>query len=269
MSHAVAKVEQHLGYRVFDRSPAGVILTEAGLALFESVEGPLRQLDQAVREATQIVADRGAVTLSVSTSLASWWLLSRLPRFKQLHPDIVLRVVTSDADAGVGLDDADVWIPLGLVADSTLVATELCAERIVAVAAPALASLKSISDPVHAVNASSLLHLEERYAPRFDWRRWFAHHGDELPAARPRWVSNDYSLVLQAALDGQGVALGWLHIVSDLIEDGRLAPIGNIIETGAPFQILVRRTGQPRASVALLCDWLRAEMERSGETKTA
>ena len=77
---------------------------------------------------------------------------------------------------------------------------------------------------------------------------------------RDAYRSNDYSLVLQAALDGEGVALGWLHIVSDLVAAGRLATLGDPVETDEPFRILTRPTTAVRPAVEAMQEWLCAKM---------
>ncbi len=260
-SHAVAKLEGELGVPLFERSTRGLTMTAAGRLLHRRLHGALSEVDDAV-EAVRRLGSNDVVSLSVSTSLANFWLLPRLPDFKRRHPDIDLRVITTDSDDAVGLDDADLWIPLGLDHPSHLEATLFRVERIVPVASPAVAAELSGGarpDPSTLLNAP-LLHLEERYRPRYNWNRWFADH--EVDVARPLggYRSNDYSLVLQAALDGQGVALGWEHIVAPLVDSRRLIALAAPIETDQPFPILQRRSG-PGASrsdkVALLRDWLR------------
>ena len=66
--------------------------------------------------------------------------------------------------------------------------------------------------------------------------------------------------VLQAALDGEGVALGWMHIVSDLVEAGRLRTLGEPLETDRPFHVLTRRSSANRPSVTAMRAWLRSTM---------
>lgn len=108
-----------------------------------------------------------------------------------------------------------------------------------------------------------LLHLEERYRPRFDWVGWFGHHGlqaGSLPGDR----SNDYSLVIQAALEGQGVALGWHHIIADLIGTGRLVALAEPLVTDRPFAILHAARRAPRPDAVALRDWLVATMASTG-----
>lgn len=261
VSHAVSRLEAGLGVTLIERSTQGLTLTTAGAFLHERLSAALADVDGAVRA----VSNHGGsdtVTLSVSTSLANFWLLPRLPDFKRLHPEIELRVITTDSDDSVGLDDADLWIPLGLNHPSHLEATRFRAERIVPVAAPDLADRITMGrewTPELLLDAP-LLHLEERYVARYQWHRWFVDNGVEPTGSLPGYRSNDYSLVLQAALDGQGVALGWLHIVTRLLADERLKALSDPIDTGQPFPLLHRSTdveSEHGAKVTALKEWLR------------
>ena len=261
VSHAVARLEAQLGVTLIERSTQAMTLTTAGAFLYERLAVAFADVDGAVK-AVSTAAPSDVVTLSVSTSLANFWLLPRLPDFKRRHPDTELRVITTDSDETVGLDDADLWIPLGLDHPAHLEATLFRAERIVPVAAPALAD-RLISGrkwkPALLVDAP-LLHLEERYAARYQWQRWFVDNAVEPPSTMAGYRSNDYSLVLQAALDGQGVALGWLHIVTRLLEDERLKALSDPIDTGQPFPILRRPVDSETehgARVSALQRWLR------------
>lgn len=255
VSHAIKQLERALGVAVFERHERGVRMTEAGDRLWRSIAPAFEAIDAGVHDARQRSANDHVVAISVSTSFAAWWLLPRLTEFKTAHPEIELRCVTSDNDDRVGGDDSDLWIPHGANRWPRLVSTHLTDERIVAVATPEVAAaLGDAADPASLLDAD-LLHLEERYGARFDWGRWFRHHDLEPPATRgPR--SNDYSVIVQAALDGQGVALGWMHITDPLVEQGRLVVVGGApIVTGEPFVIL-GRPGTRRPAVDALRRWL-------------
>lgn len=254
VSHAVARLERELGVSLFDRSGQRMTLTAAGSALYDRTSAALVELDAAV-DAARWMESNGVVTLSVSTSLASHWLLPRLPEFKRRHPEIELRLITTDSDAHVGNDDADLWIPLGPTARPGLVSQVFRVEEMIPVATPALTATLSGSDPADLADGP-LLHLEERYENRYDWWRWFADHGVDAPTSLAGYRSNDYSLVLQAALDGQGIALGWRHIVGDLIDDGRLVGLAEPVETNRPFLIVHRVGAEQRSDVMALRDWL-------------
>ncbi|MEM9464915.1 MAG: LysR substrate-binding domain-containing protein [Actinomycetota bacterium] len=256
VSHAVARLEQALGIDLFERRRDGVVPTAVGEVFVARVAPALAEIDAAVEAAMESPAD-GTVTLSVSTSLAAYWLTPRLPEFKRRHPEIELRVLTTDTDREVGRDGADLWIPLGTIDDPTLDSTPFCAERLIPVAAPDLAAQLALDDPA-ALRSAPLLHLEERYRPRFDWPRWFAHHGVEVPGVVPGDRSNDYSLVLLSALAGTGVALGWEHIVRALVDQGRLVEVGPAVDTGVAFPLLSRSGRALAPAAAALHDWLLA-----------
>lgn len=270
VSHAVARLEQGLGVRLFERNSRHQALTVEGERLIRRLEPAFARIDRAV-EAAQSSGSR-VVNLSVSTSLANFWLLPRLPDFKRRHPSVELRVITTDSDDQVGRDDADLWIPLGLGPYPGLQSTVFRPERLVPVASPELArrlpqlaaetppsgfqSRAPGTLPPEILVGAPLLHLEERYRSRYDWWRWFAHHGVEVSGSLPGYRSNDYSLVLQAALEGQGVALGWHHIVTRLLEDRRLVALGEPVETGQPFPILHRAGVELRPDAEDLLSWL-------------
>ena len=255
VSHAVARLEQALGVALFIRKRDGVEPTTVGAALAARAAPALRELDAAVSAAAQPLGG-GAVTISVSTSLAAYWLTPRLPEFKQAHPDVELRVLTTDTDTGVGRDGADLWIPLGPVDDPALDSVPFCAERLIPVAAPGLAAAIDIADPA-ALLDSPLLHLEERYVPRFDWPRWFRHHGVAVDGDVPGDRSNDYSLVLLRS-PGPVWRSGGKHIVRELLGQGRLVAVGPVVETGIHFPLLSRH-GRPLSPAAeTLRTWILA-----------
>lgn len=265
LSHAIRRLEDRLGVALLDRSRLGVTPTPAGVDLVATVGPAFRTIDHAIDQVLRGSDDR-TVSLSVSTSLASWWLLPRLPRFKQRHPDIPLRLVTTDSDTVEFPDDIELWIPLGIVDRPDIQRTYLCDEALVPVASPRLAAeLDGAAGPIEPARLldAPLLHLEERYAPRFDWNRWFATQGVTPSEPLAGDLSNDYSLVLQSALDGQGVALGWLHIVSDLLDSHRLLALADAVTTDRPFEIVHRADRELSTGARALRDWLVESMQGS------
>ncbi len=255
VSHAIARLEEAVGTELFARFERGVRLTDAGERLWGEVRPSLAAIDAALRDVRRTARSDSLVTVSVSTSFAAWWLLPRLARFKSTHPEIDLRCITSDNDDRVGLDDADLWIPHGANRWAHLEAHHLTDERIAAVAAPDIAEGVDRTDDPAAVLGLDLIHLEERYGSRFDWSRWFEHHGLRPPPVRGA-ISNDYSVVVQAAIDGQGAALGWSHITDPLVADGRLVVLGGpAVVTDQPFVVL-ERPGSDRPAVDVFRAWL-------------
>lgn len=255
VSHAISRLEQALDTKLLDRDTTGVLTTPAGEALLAQIRPAFAQIDEALAATRAARHGVDAVTISVPTSLASWWLLPRIANFKRTHPEISVRLATADADADVDIATLDLWIPLGLVDRADLDAVTLCGGRVIPVASPGLAKSLAGKKPGELINAP-LLHLEEQDEAHFDWHRWFQHHGVNTPTQLSGDSSTDYSLVLHGALDGQGIALGWSHIVTDLIADGRLVPVAPIVVTNSPFVVLSsnRRPLSPAATA--LRKWL-------------
>lgn len=259
VSHAVKRLEETLGVRLFDRTRGGIRLTGAGAELQRRVGAGYEVVDAALRDTRASAHTDKAVTLAVSTALATYWLMPRLAGFKDAHPDIELRVITQDTDAGVGREEADLWIPLGSGPWPAMRTWDFADERIVPVASPSYLDRTGRAGTSTVVGAD-LLHNEERYRPRYDWPRWFEAHGLDPADAQAGQRTNDYSIVVHAALEGQGVALGWLHIVAPLLDQGRLTRVGDDeVQTAHPFSIVVRADAPRRESVDALRRWLLAE----------
>ena len=113
--------------------------------------------------------------------------------------------------------------------------------------------------------AATLLHLDERHDSRLVWADWFARVGYDFAPPTAITVANDYSVLLQATLEGQGVGLGWHHIVEGLVASGSLVrPVDEAVE-GDPFFLHAspRRDLSPAARA--FRDWLVLEYELAGK----
>jgi DNA-binding transcriptional LysR family regulator len=261
VSHAIKQLEASLGTPVFHRQPGGVRLSPAGRQLANDARAAYDLVDESVRR-FRAGSQQARVELSVSTPLATYWLMPRLSEFRLLHPSVELRISTSDTDRLVGHDDADLWIPLGWGTWPGLERWPFQQERIYPVAAPDHPLAGPSTQPEQLVGAELLSH-EERYRQRFEWASWFGRLGVAHPAEPTGPSFNDYSLVVRAALAGQGVALGWHHIVVQLVHEGRLVRVGcEEVVTDQPFEILARPHAVRRPAVAALRDWLTAAARR-------
>ena len=201
-----------------------------------------------------------AVELSVSMPLATYWLLPRLADFRARHPQVELRVSTVDTDRLIGIDDADLWIPAGLGDWPHLDEAVFDQECIYPVAAPDHPLSRPDTTPAELPVADLLVH---GHHARFDRDTWFTRHDHPAPATvgTPRF--GGYSLVIRAARAGQGVALGWDHLVRDMIRDGHLARVGSDeIVTENPLVVLARPASLTRPAVRALWHWLVATADR-------
>ncbi len=258
VSHAVRQVEALLQVPLFERLHRGVALTVDGRKLYEHTHSGLQHIYEAVRE---IQADQqrvSTVSLSVSTALATYWLMPRVARFQMAYPNIELNIITKDTDSLAIRDDIDLTIPLGGGPWLNVKRWFFTAERIYPVCSPLYIERHGCFD-LAGLADQALIHLHERYRQRCDWSDWFGHLEMTWSPSVKGLTFNDYSVVIQAALESQGVALGWDHIVGPLVEDGRLIRLfsdESVVQTNNPFYLLSKKN-HPQDSAALrLREWL-------------
>ena len=261
VSHSIRVLEKQLETPLFKRLHRGVQLTQEGQLLFEAVTNGVDTIGQVLEFIQSDTSKDNIVTLSLSTATATYGILPKMGEFKRKHPDIILHFNTHDTDELLGKEDADLIIPLGYV-DSTkqFHIWHLTDEIIFPVCSPSyLESLDNSSSKrtLEDIVTLSLIHLEERYQKRMSWQQWFEHFGISNKQINSGTRFNDYSVVIQTALEGQGVILGWQHIVQPLIEQGRLLRLGSeVIQTDISFNILAPRKPELSQATTIFKDWL-------------
>jgi DNA-binding transcriptional LysR family regulator len=262
VSYAIARLEENIGTALFLREHRRVRLSEAGARFHADVAIGLSHIQRSARD-LRAVATGGHVTLSCSTAFASFWMVPRMAKFREALPQIDLRIQTSDRD----LDLVGEGIPLavrgGDPADWPQYEAEaLASEEIYPVCGagyPARAAT-----PVAAADllAHRLIHLEEPFRTAATWRDWFASAGIDGRRVPKGLQINDYVLVVQSVIEGQGVALGWRHLVEGLVEKGVLVRLtGHALVTGKAFHVIWPRDGALTAPAVAVRDWLLAQRQ--------
>ena len=259
VSHAVRLLETELGSVLFNRRNKGVFITQSGKYLMEQVAFGLNVIYQAVREVRTMSVEH-QVTLAVSTATATWWLLPRIARFKKLYPKIELRVITTDKDLDLDRDRVDLAITLGSGSFESYQNWKFVDEEVYPVCSPGFLSKHGPIRDVKSLAKLPLLHLEERYKSRISWTDWLTSFGVVLRRENAMFRFNDYSIVLQAAIEGQGIAQGWKHLVEPLIAQGLLVrPLSENVTTDQPFYVIAPKNLEMRNDVLNLKNWLITE----------
>ncbi|MEM9248173.1 MAG: LysR substrate-binding domain-containing protein [Pseudomonadota bacterium] len=222
VSATIRQLEEHLGVALFARGHRKVTLTAAGERLFADTTGAFEQLSHSARAIRQR-ARRDYVTLNASTAFNNYWMMPRLALLQRAHPAIDLRLQSSDREPDLYTENISLAIRRGSGKwphhESALIAPEV----IYPIAAPQVmataVTLKGIPSLLH----QRLIHLEEPIRERPTWRDWFHHFKirAEMPLGGLRL--NDYALVLQATMAGEGFSFGWGHLADRLVDQGLLA----------------------------------------------
>lgn len=259
VSHAVRQLEGILDTTLFKRLHNGVELTNDGELLARHLEKGFNEIQTGLEAVLK--KNPQQITLYISTSLASNWLMPRIARFKHSYPDIQLRCITQDTDNEVQKGEFDLCIPLGQVSWEGFQRTKFVDEVITPVCSPSYLENSNQLNKISDLQKHALIHLEERYTSRLDWQRLFDNFGLNYRHSNADETFNDYAIVLQATIEGQGVALGWKHLVNPLIEQGILvAPLDLEIKTDHPFYILMPKDKTTNKSAQILKEWLLKEM---------
>jgi LysR family glycine cleavage system transcriptional activator len=216
LSHQMRGLEDQLRKKLFERRPRGLVLTDAGERLFAAVAPHYDLLEVALRPDRE--RSEQALTLSVMASVASSWLLPRLPAFVSAHPEIDLSLDSSVELVDFDREAVDAAMRFGLGAWPGVRAELLFDEWLIPVASPALLARFPGRDP------DDLAGLPLLRDPSDRWRDWFAQFGGSPPR---RYVAsfNDTETQQRAAAEGMGVALGRMTMAQPLIDLGRLVAL--------------------------------------------
>jgi DNA-binding transcriptional LysR family regulator len=260
VSYAVRTLEGQLGVPLFHRSHRAVSLTETGARFHADVSAGLARIQKSA-EQIRAKGRETNVTLSASSAFASMWVLPRIPKLRQDLPEIDLRIHASVRD--LELDEEG--IPLGIRGGDPATwpnyhAALLAPEVVNAVASPAFIESHGMPRTFAELAQLRLIHLEEPARVACDWKEWFESAGHEYrPQSRPLTI-NDYVLVIQAALAGEGVALGWQHLIQRQVASGALVPVSShVFETGTDFYVVWPRSRELSPPARKVRDWLLAE----------
>lgn len=255
ISAAVRKVERALGQPLFHRRHRSIVLTEAGERFFADVSFGLNHIVRSA-EAVRVQSQPDHVTISCSTAFAHYWLVPRLAAFRAAHPAIEIRMETSYRDSELARDGVSIGIRRGNGDWPGYAQAFMMREAISPVCSPSYADAMDLDALAHA----DLIHLEEPYRMRPTWTDFFQHHGVTFRDTGAGLRLNDYALVIQAAIAGQGIALGWHHLTDSLIEQGLLRRAHpSVYAQTEGFYLLWNAAGGLKPEAQAVLDWLLIE----------
>lgn len=255
ISHQLKALEAELGVALVTRAGRGVRLTDEGERLAQRVRTALWEIGDAMREARERRNPR-QLRVSVVPSFAGRWLLPRIGRFIAQHPDIDIDVNASLALADFRRDAVDVAIRHGAGQWPGVVAEHLLDEDYFPVCSPRLNGGRLPSTP------ADLAHYTLLRADGESWRTWFEAAGLDWPEPSRGPMFNDSSHMMQAAAEGQGIALARDTLVGNDLRNGVIVKLFDITARSPYRTFLVY---PPRLAdsekLAQFRQWLRDEIE--------
>lgn len=265
ISRQVAQLERFLGRKLFIREPRALRLTVSGQRYAEVVQRLLVGCAEATEDVMK-VRSHTALTVACSCGVAVLWLTPRLASFREAHPEIQLRLTVNDSLASLSPAEFDIGMyylregpPPGLAA------RRLYGEEVFPVCAPGYLNGRTLAPSV-LVN-ETLLTIDDGQRQWMSWQTWLAQQG--LPDAIPRNVltSNQYPILLQLAMEGQGIALGWRHMIDACLREGLLVRASDASASlgGGYYAVWPRDRMEPAAARAFR-SWL---VRQAGEAPAA
>ena len=252
ISHQVARLEAHLGVRLFERSAHGVRLSTAGDHYLGRVGGALSALTAATEDLRQGV--NNSLYVHSAPSIASLWLMPRLRAFAQAHPDISLNLSAAHTHSDFALGQADIDIRYGVPQWPDLVVEPLFEERIVPLASPAFIQEHRLKRPEHLLDVP----LIQSTVSVVQWQDWFAEFSDQRAPERFAVRFDRAQMSLDAATQGLGVALESATNAGRHIAERKLKPIFGLdkaIKVKAHFAVYPARHAK-RPPVEAFLTWL-------------
>jgi DNA-binding transcriptional LysR family regulator len=255
VSHQIAKLEELLGVRLFERSARSIALTEAGREYMSRVSGALDAISSATDNARKGV--RNALYVHAAPSFASLWLMPRLANFAQAHPGIALSLSSSVIHSDFASGQVDIDIRYGVPNWPHLNVQPVFEERIQPMASPAFIERHRIENPADLLN----LPLIQSVVNVVQWGDWFRSRKIAFSSGQFAFRFDRTSMALDAAVQGLGIALDSSSVAAGHLHQGRLRKVFDdrwCLKVHAHFLVCPQRHLQ-RSEVTNFIEWMREQ----------
>ena len=258
VSHQVKALEAELAIKLFNRERQRLIITEAGKDYLTVVRDALDRIAVGTERLLQR-QNAGVLTISTSPDFAAKWLVHRLGHFAEAHSGIDLRVSATLHHVDFAREEVDLAVRHGEGNWPGLDTVKLSAEQLFAVCSPKLLSgRRRLSSPADILKYP-LIHMDSRT----DWSRWLQAAGVDDANIIHGPVLNRASMVIDAAINGQGIALARTTLAAwDLINGRLVRPFPEALRLSKTYWIICPKATAALPKIVTFRDWLLAEASR-------
>lgn len=254
VSRQVRLLEDEFQLPLFVRGHRKVEATSAGAALGRTLTQSLDNIVETVESLRQF-QDGRSITVATTLAFSYFWLLPRLPKFRELHPDLKIRVLSQDEPVDLRSGNLDIVMHFGSgpFRDGRLIVSQ--GDFFFPVCSPAFAAKLGRNVATNDILSMPLISYEAPDPAWMLWPDWFERVGLGRRSPPPALQFNHYTDGVAAALAGQGVAIGWEVILHDLLASRQLVAIGEKVRADASYNVLLPlHRANPAAGI--FAEWL-------------
>jgi len=265
VSHRIRGLEEELRLALFNRLTRRLELTPQGRALAQRVDRGIREIDRSIVDLWK-TEDDSPLKVTMLPSVASHWLIPRLARIRQRHPDVDVQVIADPRLLDLRAEALDLAIRFGRTPNAGYDATRLMGDRVIPVCTPDLLQQHGPIETVEALLAMPLLHdsATEGDGSGSDWQAWLAYYGKSDLACQAGQHFSEATMLINAAMLGLGVALARVSLAADHIASGALVcPLPMPAPTAFSYYLLGLPEQADRAKIATFRTLLVAEAART------
>lgn len=267
VSHAITAAEAFLGVQLIDRTTRPICLTTEGKIYVATLSSCFDQL-AAQGGALRRPKSRNLLTISCNLANANFWLLPRLTLFQREYPELQINLVTTYQGIASLDDGVDVALRFGDGNWPNCASHLLFKEMIVPVASPDyLDRSRPVHQPLDLLD-HTLLHAVSLERSWYDWNQWFEQFGLPSGEGLPGPSFDNHLLMMQAALSGRGIALGWIGTASDFLREGQLMKVIDLpVSLQDALWAVTRYKRDPQ--IDCFVDWITSVAAAEAETLRA
>jgi len=253
VSHGIQSLEEWLGAALFLRTTKGLVLSEAGNAYFPIVQ---QALDLLANGSVKIAspASRGQLAISAAPTFAARWLLPRLHRFRELHPEI--RAIIDTAHERTELSDVgvDLAIRMGRGNWQGMIADKLLTEDMIPVCSPVIHErVRGLSD----IEQAPLIHVT---SVSEDWAAWARETGRPAPDPARGLQFDTIQMAFEAACQGLGVAMGRKPLVDSELASGKLVEVWDSVRSTTSYWLVGAESTADDPRIVAFRGWILREV---------